>query len=352
VLIDWAWDAAGDDTTIWQTLLPNSGNQAPGVFAGANKTVSASPATNLGATVTNDNLGGPVNWAWTVVSGPGAVNFTSGSGQCATTACQLPTTAAFAGGLGTYVLRLTATENAALGNPLTNTDDVTIAVNSLVNAPPTLTVINPKNGDTYTAGAPVTFNATATDAPTGDISSAIVWTSSRDGIIGFGGFFVKTNLSTGTHIIKANVTDGQNPVSSPNISVTIGTGGGGGGGGGGDNPFIDDDGHIFENAIEWLAAKGITQGCNPPTNNRFCPNDFVTRGQMAAFLVRALTLPPYNGPDRFRDDNGNIFEASIEKLAQAGITLGCNPPTNNRFCPNDFVTRGQMAAFLKRAFGE
>jgi hypothetical protein len=70
---------------------------------------------------------------------------------------------------------------------------------------------------------------------------------------------------------------------------------------------------------------------------------------MAAFLVRAQNLPVYTGPDRFVDDNASIFEGAIERLAQAGITVGCNPPTNNRFCPNDFVTRGQMAAFLSRA---
>lgn len=37
-----------------------------------------------------------------------------------------------------------------------------------------------------------------------------------------------------------------------------------------------------------------------------------------------------------------------EWLAGAGVTLGCNPPTNDNFCPADNVTRGQMAAFLKR----
>jgi hypothetical protein len=92
-------------------------------------------------------------------------------------------------------------------------------------------------------------------------------------------------------------------------------------------------------------------GCNPPTNNRYCGENDVTRGQMAAFLARAFGLPEYNGPDRFVDDNGHLFEGAIERLAQAGITLGCNPPNNDRFCPDDFVTRGQMAAFLKRAFG-
>ena len=53
--------------------------------------------------------------------------------------------------------------------------------------------------------------------------------------------------------------------------------------------FVDDNGHVFEPAIEAVAAEGITKGCNPPVNDKFCPNDFVTRGQMAAFLKRALT---------------------------------------------------------------
>ncbi|MFO7292941.1 MAG: S-layer homology domain-containing protein, partial [Acidimicrobiia bacterium] len=53
--------------------------------------------------------------------------------------------------------------------------------------------------------------------------------------------------------------------------------------------FVDDDGSIFEGDIERLAAAGITRGCNPPDNDRFCPDDPITRGQMAAFLFRALT---------------------------------------------------------------
>jgi hypothetical protein len=37
-------------------------------------------------------------------------------------------------------------------------------------------------------------------------------------------------------------------------------------------------------------------------------------------------------------------------MGTAGVTQGCNPPANDRFCPDDFVTRAQMAAFFKRAF--
>jgi len=46
-------------------------------------------------------------------------------------------------------------------------------------------------------------------------------------------------------------------------------------------------GHLFHRNVEWLAAAGITKGCNPPVNTLFCPSAYVTRGQMAAFLVRA-----------------------------------------------------------------
>lgn len=116
-----------------------------------------------------------------------------------------------------------------------------------------------------------------------------------------------------------------------------------------DDPFIDDDDSIFEADIERLAAAGITRGCNPPVNDRFCPDSKVTRGQMAAFLVRALGYLDDGGGDLFIDDDDSIFEGDIDKLGTAGVTKGCNPPVNDRYCPNSVVTRGQMAAFLHRA---
>src|SRR5690606_13220984 len=73
------------------------------------------------------------------------------------------------------------------------------------------------------------------------------------------------------------------------------------------NPFAGD--------IEWLASEGITRGCNPPQNSLFCPNDPVTRGQMAAFLVRALGLDA--GGATFDDTGGHVFEGDIGRLAQA-----------------------------------
>jgi hypothetical protein len=116
-------------------------------------------------------------------------------------------------------------------------------------------------------------------------------------------------------------------------------------------PFVDVPvDHIFSSAISWLADEGITRGCNPPDNTRFCPADFVTRGQVAAFLARAFGYTDDGGGDHFVDDDSSVFENDIDRLAAAGVTLGCNPPDNTRFCPADFVTRGQMAAFLERGF--
>ncbi|KAA3636401.1 MAG: hypothetical protein DWP92_09590, partial [Armatimonadetes bacterium] len=111
--------------------------------------------------------------------------------------------------------------------------------------------------------------------------------------------------------------------------------------------FIDTDGSVFVTEIEWLAAEGITKGCNPPTNSMFCPKGNVTRGQMAAFLNRAFNLPA-TSEDFFTDDDDSVFEGDINRLAAAGITKGCNPPKNDLFCVDGKVIRGQMAAFLVR----
>jgi hypothetical protein len=112
--------------------------------------------------------------------------------------------------------------------------------------------------------------------------------------------------------------------------------------------FVDDDGNVHEGQIEAIAAEGITKGCNPPARDRYCPNDPVTRAQMASFLVRMLNLADATD-DHFTDDEESIHRGDIDRLASAGITRGCNPPANDRYCPDEPVTREQMASFLARA---
>jgi hypothetical protein len=116
--------------------------------------------------------------------------------------------------------------------------------------------------------------------------------------------------------------------------------------------FVDDDASVHVDTISAIGATGVSRGCNPPANDRFCPDDDLTRGQMAAFLVRAFGYTDDDPTDdRFGDDDTSEFEGDIEALATAGVTLGCNPPANDRFCPDDPVTRGQMASFIVRALG-
>lgn len=99
--------------------------------------------------------------------------------------------------------------------------------------------------------------------------------------------------------------------------------------------------------IDEMAALNITLGCN---ENLYCPTDPVTREQMAAFVIRALQelVPPTPPSQRFGDvPPSNLFYNFIDRLWVRGITFGCNPSV---FCPTGLVTRGQMAAFLVRAF--
>lgn len=116
--------------------------------------------------------------------------------------------------------------------------------------------------------------------------------------------------------------------------------------------FVDDNGSIFEGNINRIAEAGVTLGCNPPDNTRYCPTRGITRGEMATLLVRSFPdIVPDTAPDAFTDDNSNVHEKAINRIAAAGITLGCNPPDNTHFCPQEQVTRGQMASFLTRALG-
>ena len=98
---------------------------------------------------------------------------------------------------------------------------------------------------------------------------------------------------------------------------------------------------------ERLADRRVTIGCatNPP---RYCPDQPVTRAQMATFLIRALQLAPAQTPAGFQDTQNSVHATNIDTLAAAGITQGCATGPL-RYCPDQPVTRAQMATFLHRA---
>jgi probable HAF family extracellular repeat protein len=101
--------------------------------------------------------------------------------------------------------------------------------------------------------------------------------------------------------------------------------------------------------IEQMVAEGITSGCG---NGNYCPNSTVTRAQMAVFLLRAKYGAAYSPPAAtgtvFTDVPSNGFAAAwIEQLVTEGVTSGCG---GGNYCPNNAVTRAQMAVFLQRTF--
>jgi hypothetical protein len=100
--------------------------------------------------------------------------------------------------------------------------------------------------------------------------------------------------------------------------------------------------------IETLSGAGISAGCG---NDQYCPEDAVTRAQLAVFLERGMHgsdfSPPAATGNVFLDVGAIDFAASfIEQLYADGITAGCG---NNNYCPDAEVTRDQMAVFLLRA---
>jgi len=107
--------------------------------------------------------------------------------------------------------------------------------------------------------------------------------------------------------------------------------------------FTDDDGSPSEDSINRVAEARITVGCSATA---YCPAKSVTRAEMASFLSRAYELAPSH-ENHFTDDDAlRSHHGNINRLATAGITTGC---TTTTYCPHAWVTRGQMMAFLYRA---
>ena len=112
--------------------------------------------------------------------------------------------------------------------------------------------------------------------------------------------------------------------------------------------FSDVDGaHPQAAFIERFAQLGVTEGCTTEPL-RYCPDQHVTRAQMASFLARAFNLEPAESAGFADVAAGGTHSANIDTLAASGITHGCDTEPL-RYCPQDPVKRAQMASFLVRA---
>lgn len=96
--------------------------------------------------------------------------------------------------------------------------------------------------------------------------------------------------------------------------------------------------------VQKLRDLGITSGCTATT---YCPADPVTRAEMAVFIIAAryertpFTYPP---APYFSDvPPSSPYFPFVQKMAQSGITAGC---AGGKYCPNQELSRGQMAVFI------
>jgi RHS repeat-associated protein len=107
--------------------------------------------------------------------------------------------------------------------------------------------------------------------------------------------------------------------------------------------------HPYFKWIQKLRDMGVTGGCSVTT---YCPDANIPRNQMAIFIIRArlgsTATFTFNPTPYFTDEpaTDTTYFKYIQKLKEIGVTAGCTATT---YCPNDLVTRGQMAIFLVRA---
>lgn len=101
--------------------------------------------------------------------------------------------------------------------------------------------------------------------------------------------------------------------------------------------------------VEELVRRNVTAGCG---GGSYCPNNPVTRNQMAVFLVKTFEGPAYVPPACTTPPFNDIpcsspFAPWVKLITDRGITAGCG---SGSYCPNQEVNRGQMAVFLTQTF--
>ena len=139
---------------------------------------------------------------------------------------------------------------------------------------------------------------------------------------------------------------------------------------GGTSAFIDVlPTDSFCRHVHYLAVQNVTAGCGPAM---YCPNDLLSRLQMASFVAKAMVAPgggpavPLTyGPDpvtgnSYSCDTGspNVHFTDVPAtdpfckhahfLWAKGVVTGCTATT---YCPDSDVARDEMAKFLGNAFG-
>jgi len=189
---------------------------------------------------------------------------------------------------------------------------------------------------TSTSTATSTSTLTPTSTPT--ITSTSTMTTTYTATLTKTPTLTPTLTPSATHTLTSTPTTTATFTKTPTSSPTA--------------TFVDvPTTHWAWQFIETLYKNGITGGCSS-SPLKYCPDNAVTRAQMAVFLLRGIHGASYK-PPTVGDTTGfadvpisHPFAAWIKQLAVEGITGGCG---GGNYCPNSSVTRAQMAIFLLRA---
>lgn len=245
---------------------------------------------------------------------------------------------------GPHALRATAYDNVGHSSY----DEHSVSVD---NTTPSVELIAP--GEGLTVKGSVAVDATASDTVSGVsrvefyLDGAVIKTCAA---APYTWQWDTTSYSEGTHVVGAAAIDRAGNRALDTHAVAV------------DNVTFDDvlKTSPFWRYVEALVREGITGGCQstPPL---YCPDDKVTRAQMAKFICKAAVKAWLDkAPPTFADvPASHYFQKWIERLADAD-SWGGNPPTSGcrtvqaarYFCPGDGVTRDQMAKFLCIATGK
>ncbi|MFY9552283.1 MAG: IPT/TIG domain-containing protein, partial [Thermoanaerobaculia bacterium] len=258
--------------------------------------------------------------------------------------------------------RLQASVSGGVGvNSLTYTSptSITLDLNTVgaATGPRTVTVTNPdgqlvtSSSGLLTIGTPGAPTITTITPASGPAVGGTAFTLTGTGFVPGATISIGGTPATGVNVGSDTSASGITPALSPGKlnDVTV------------QNPdtlsgtlfsaFLSDfldvpQADIFHASVETLFRRGVTAGCGL---GNYCRDAFVTRAQVAVFLLKAKLgagyAPPACTGTVFGDVpcTGGIFDPWIEDLAARGITGGCG---GGNYCPGAAVSRAQMAPLL------
>jgi hypothetical protein len=120
--------------------------------------------------------------------------------------------------VGSHTVSATVVDTA--GQSADTSINVTVTAAPAPNADPVVEINAPNSGNTFTAGQPITFSGSASDAEDGDISATLQWSSSVVGELGSGST-VSAALPAGTHAVTAVASDSGNATGSAAIVIAV-----------------------------------------------------------------------------------------------------------------------------------